>query len=111
MTWRQFFYPEKYGIKYTRKLTLMRTMVAELVSWAMLFLAILPMSACVVFATGQSFAVAFLVAWKGAWVWFVLLLPVPLLAYIAVAWHFNRRLSREPGVLQKQDFAHRSATL
>jgi hypothetical protein len=94
MTWRQFFYPEKWGIHYTWKLTLMRATVAEMLLWGALFLLNLPMIACLAFATGQSFANVLLVTWKATWVLFVPLSPVPPLAHAAVAWHFNRRLQR-----------------
>lgn len=111
MTRRQFFYPEKYGISYTWKLTVMRTIVAELMLWALLFLTILPMSACATLLRGQALASGLWVAWKGAWVWFAPLSPVPLLAYVAVAWHFNRHLSGEQGMLEKRGLAHHSASL
>lgn len=94
MTWRQFFYPEKWGIRYTWKLTLMRIIVAELILWGALFFLILPMITSLAFVTGQALTHVLSVTWKATWVLFVPLSPVPPLAYAAVAWYFNRRLQQ-----------------
>jgi H+/gluconate symporter-like permease len=94
MTWRQFFYPEKWGIRYTWKLTLMRALVAELILWGVLFLVALPMTTSLAFVTGRPFTNVLLAAWRAAWVLFVPLSPVPPLAYAMIAWHFNRHLQR-----------------
>ncbi len=94
MTWRQFFYPERWGIRYTWKLTLMRTIVAELILWAALFLLNLSLIASLALLSGLPFTNVPLATWRGTWLLFVPLSPVPPLVYVAVAWHFNRRLQR-----------------
>ena len=93
MTWKQFFYPEKYGLRYTPKLVLMRAMVAEGMLWGLLFLLMLPMFACLGFVNGQTVISVLLASWKGTWVCFGPLSFVPLLAYVAVPCYFNRSLA------------------
>ncbi len=103
MTWRQFFFPEKYKMRYTWRLTLMRTLVAELMVWTLLFLVMLPPTACLGFFRGQALSTVLLMAWKGAGLWFVPLSLVPPVAYLAIAWHFNRRLSRQQAPASNRD--------
>jgi len=97
MTWKQFFYPEKCGMRYTWKLTLMRAIVAELFLWVALFLLNLSTMAYLALSIRPSFASVMSATWKSTWLWFLPLSPVSPLAYAAVAWHFTRCLSGKQG--------------